>query len=71
VVVASCTTDMQPLPHDRDYPQASLILRGQVRDSHHPMRGNLSFYLVVGESLENSKLHKVNAENKSELACHL
>jgi hypothetical protein len=55
-VVASHTIDTQPLPHDRDYPQSSLILRGWVRDSHHPVRGNLTSYLVVGASLHNSKL---------------
>jgi hypothetical protein len=27
-VMASCTMDLQSLPHDRDYPQASLALRG-------------------------------------------
>jgi hypothetical protein len=27
-VVASRTIDTQPLPHDRDYPQANLVLRG-------------------------------------------
>jgi hypothetical protein len=29
-VVASRTTNTQPLPHDRDCPQANLILRGWV-----------------------------------------
>jgi hypothetical protein len=38
-VVASRTTDTQPLPHDRNYPQANLILRGPVRDSHHLVGG--------------------------------
>jgi hypothetical protein len=51
--------DTQPLPHDRDYPQASLILRGWVRDSHHPVGGYLPSYLVIGALLQNSKLHKV------------
>jgi hypothetical protein len=36
-VVVSRTIDTQPLPHDRDCPQARLVLRGWVRDSHHLM----------------------------------
>jgi hypothetical protein len=46
-VVASRTTDTQPLPHDRDCPQVSLVLRGRVWNSHHPARGNLHSYLVI------------------------
>jgi hypothetical protein len=57
---------LQPLPHDRDCPQANLILRGRVWDSHHPVGGYLPSNLVIGASLQ-----KVNAENKSRLACHL
>jgi hypothetical protein len=30
MIVDNRTTDTQPLPHDRDYPQESLILRGRV-----------------------------------------
>jgi hypothetical protein len=48
--VTSRTTDTQPLPHDRDYSQESLILRGWVRDSHHLAGGYLPTYLV-GASL--------------------
>jgi hypothetical protein len=55
-VVTSRTTDTQPLPHDRECPQASLVLRGQVRDSHHPVGGYLPSYLDVGTSLQKSKL---------------
>jgi hypothetical protein len=68
--MASCMRDTQPLPHDRNYPQANLVLRGWVRDLHHPTGGYLDFYLFVGASLQNSKLHKVNAESKLELACY-
>jgi hypothetical protein len=71
VIVASHTIDIQPLPHDRDYPQANLILRRRVRDSHHPAEGT---YLISFSSVHHykiSKLHKANVENKSELACHL
>jgi hypothetical protein len=57
---------LQLLPHDRDCPQANLVLRGWVWDSHHPVGGYLPSYLIVGASLQ-----KVNAENKSLLACHL
>jgi hypothetical protein len=59
-VVASRMIDTQPLPHDRDCPQANLVLRGWVQDSYHPVRGYLPYYLVVGASLLNSKLYKVN-----------
>jgi hypothetical protein len=38
-VVASRTIDTQPLPQNGDRPQASLVLRVRVRDSHHPMGG--------------------------------
>jgi hypothetical protein len=70
-VVSYPTIDMQPLPHDRDCPHENLILRGWVRDSHHLAGGNLPSYIFVGASLLNSKLHKANAKNKSQLACHL
>jgi hypothetical protein len=59
-VVTSRTMDTQPLPHDRDYPQANLILRGRVCDSHHLTGGYLSSYLGLGASLQKSKLQKVN-----------
>jgi hypothetical protein len=59
-VGASRTIGTQHLPHDRDCPQASLVLRGQVRDSHHPREDT---YLFIGASLQKSKLHKVNAES--------
>jgi hypothetical protein len=62
---------LQPLPHDRDCPQANPVLRGWVRDSHHPVGGYLPSYLDVGALLQKSKLQKVNAESKSLLACHL
>jgi hypothetical protein len=52
VIMISRTTDMQSLPHDRDCPQANLILRGQVRDSHHPTGGSLSSYHIVDASLQ-------------------
>jgi hypothetical protein len=64
VIMASRTTDMQPLPHDKDCPQARLILREWVCDSHHPTSGNLPSYFIVSVSLQNSKLHKVNTESK-------
>jgi hypothetical protein len=64
-------TDMQPLLYDRDCPYASLVLRGRVQDSHHPTEGYLPSYLFVGVSLQNRKLHKVNVETKSILACHM
>jgi hypothetical protein len=51
-VVTSRTMDMQPLLHDRDCPQANLILRGRVQDSHHPMGGYLLSYIVVGALLQ-------------------
>jgi hypothetical protein len=54
-VMASRSTDTQPLPHDRDYPQANLVLKGPVRDSHHPTGGYLHSYLFVGASLQKSK----------------
>jgi hypothetical protein len=38
-VVTSRTMDTQSLPYDRDYPQASLVLRGRVWNSHHPVGG--------------------------------
>jgi hypothetical protein len=70
-VVTSRTTDTQPLPHDRGYPQANLILKGRVRDSQHPVGGYLPSYLFIGASLQKSKLHRINAESKSQLAYHL
>jgi hypothetical protein len=57
-LVTSRTMDTQPLQHDRKCPQASLILRGRVRDSHHPVGGYLPSYLVLGVLLQNSKLHE-------------
>jgi hypothetical protein len=47
---------LEPLPHDRDCPQANLALRQRVWDSHHPVGGYLPSSLGVGKSL---------------LACHL
>jgi hypothetical protein len=47
VVVIRHTTYMQPLPYDRDCPQISLVLRGQIRDSHHLVEGNLPFYRSI------------------------
>jgi hypothetical protein len=38
LVTTSRMTDTQPLPHDRDCPQASLVLSAWVQDSHHPTR---------------------------------
>jgi hypothetical protein len=49
-------TDTQPISHDMDCPQASIVSRGMVWDSHHLARGNLPSYLVLGASLQNSKL---------------
>jgi hypothetical protein len=69
--VASHMIDTHPISHDMDCPQASLVLRGQVWDLHHPARGNLPSYLPVGVLLQNSKLQKVNADSKTQLACHL
>jgi hypothetical protein len=66
-VVTNRTTDMQPLPHNRDCLQANLILRGWVRDSHHLVGGYLPSYLFIGASLQKSKLQKVKAESKSRL----
>jgi hypothetical protein len=71
VVVTSSMTDTYPLPHDRDCPQANLVLRGQVRDSYHPAKGYLHSYIFVSTSLQKSKLQKVNTEGKFLLACHL
>jgi hypothetical protein len=51
-IVASRTTDTQPLPHDRNCTQANLVLRGRVRDSHHPVGGYLPSYHVIGVSLQ-------------------
>jgi hypothetical protein len=55
VIVISCTTDTQPLSHDRDCLQANLVLRGRAQDSHHLTGGYLPSYLIVSASL-----HKVN-----------
>jgi hypothetical protein len=63
--MTSRTIDTQSLLHDRDCPQANLILRGWVWGSHHPAGGYLPSYLVIGASLQNSKLYKVNAESKT------
>jgi hypothetical protein len=52
-VVASRTTNTQPLPLDRDCPQANLVLRGWVRDSFHSAEGYLPSYHIVGVSLQN------------------
>jgi hypothetical protein len=60
MIVTSRTTDTQPLLHDRNYPQASLVLRGQIRDSHHLAGGYFPSYLGVGALLQKSKLQKVN-----------
>jgi hypothetical protein len=60
-VMASRTIDMLLLPHDKECLQANLVLRGWVWDSHHPAGGNLPYYLIVGVSVQNSKLQKVNA----------
>jgi hypothetical protein len=55
-VMTSYTTDTQPLPYDRDCPQANRILMGWVCDSHHLTGGYLpSRRCIVTES----KLHKV------------
>jgi hypothetical protein len=62
--------DTQPLLYDRGCPQIR-ALRGRVWDSHHLARGYLPSYLVIGALLQNSKLHKVNIESKTHLACHL
>jgi hypothetical protein len=63
--MASHMTCTQPISYDMDCPQASLVLSGQIRDTHHPVGGNLPSYLFVGASLHNSKLHKINAESKT------
>jgi hypothetical protein len=60
VIVTSRTTFTQPLLHNRDCPQANLILRGWIWDSHHPTGGYLPSCLVTGVSLQESKLQKVN-----------
>jgi hypothetical protein len=57
-------TGTQSLSHDRDCPQESLVLRGRVRDSHHPAGGYLTSYLTVVALVQNIKLYKVNAEIK-------
>jgi hypothetical protein len=52
MVMASCMIDMRSILHDMDCPQASLVLRRQVRNSHHPTRGYLPSYLVVDVTLQ-------------------
>jgi hypothetical protein len=47
VVMASCMIDTQPIPHDRDCPQASLVFRGWVRNSHHPAGGYIPWRRCV------------------------
>jgi hypothetical protein len=69
--MTSHTMDTQPLSHDRDCPQVSLVLRWRVQDSHYPAGGYLPSYLDVCASLQKTKLHKINIENKSLLACHM
>jgi hypothetical protein len=59
-VVTNHTTDTQLLLHDRGCPQANLVLRGRVRDSHHLAGRYIPSYLFVGASLQKSKLEKVN-----------
>jgi hypothetical protein len=54
-VMASHTTDTQPLLRNRDCPQASLILKGRVRDSHHPTGVT---YLLIFSSVHHYR--KVN-----------
>jgi hypothetical protein len=39
-----------------------------IHDIHHQTERNLTSYLVVGASLHKSKLQKVKAESKSQLA---
>jgi hypothetical protein len=73
--MASRMIDTQSISSDMDYLQASLILRGWVSSKPRlentgpeftsPGKMNLTSYLVLGESLQNSKLHKVIAERKS------
>jgi hypothetical protein len=60
------TMDTQPLPHDRECPQASLVLRERVQESHHSAGGYLHSYLGIGALLQ-----EINAECKSLLAYHL
>jgi hypothetical protein len=55
-VVTSRTTDTQPLAHDRYCPQASLVLRGRVSDSHHLAGEYLPSYLGIGVLLQKSNL---------------
>jgi hypothetical protein len=69
-VVTSHTTDIQPLPHDMDCPQVSLILRGRVQDSRYPGGRILTFLPHHRCIITESKLHKVNTETKPQLACH-
>jgi hypothetical protein len=65
MVMASRMIDTQLILHDMDCPQATLVLRGRVRDSHHLAGGNLPSYLFVGASLQNSKVHRVIVESKT------
>jgi hypothetical protein len=59
VVVIRHTTDMQPLPYDRDCRSGIHITRWK------------EIYLFIDASLQKSKLLKINVESKSQLACHL
>jgi hypothetical protein len=52
VVMTSRTIEMLPLSHDSECPQTNLVLRGRIRDSHHPTGRYLPSYLVVGASLQ-------------------
>jgi hypothetical protein len=47
-VMISRMIDTQPLPHDKDCPQASHVLRGRVWGSHLHAGGNLLSYLFIG-----------------------
>jgi hypothetical protein len=50
-VMASRMIDTQPIPYDRNCPQANLVLRGWVRDSHHSAGLYLPSYLFIGAPL--------------------
>jgi hypothetical protein len=58
VVLTSRTMNTQSLPHDRVCPQAKLVLRGWVWDSHVPAGGYLTSYLIIGVSLQKVKFIK-------------
>jgi hypothetical protein len=49
---------LQLLSHDRDCPQANLILRGWVQDLHHLVGRYLPSYLSVGASLQEENCRK-------------